>query len=75
MTNFETMIIRETVRARRLLGATTDTSLNCFIFKEMIRHYSADVLYLYLSLFSLVNVGTVLWAGRSGVQFPAGSMD
>ena len=28
MTNFETMIIRETVCARRLLGATTETSVN-----------------------------------------------
>ena len=67
MTNFETMIMRETVCARRLLGVTTETSVNCFVFKEMITHYSAGVLYLYLSLCSLVNVVTVLWAGRFGV--------
>jgi len=67
MTNFETMIMRETVCARRLLGATTETSVNGIVFKEMINHYSADVLYLYLNLYSLVNVATVLWAGRFGV--------
>jgi len=75
MTNFETMIMRETVCARRLLGATTETSVNGIVFKEMINHYSADVLYLYLNLYSLVNVATVLWAGRFGVWFPVGSMD
>ena len=75
MTNFETMIITESVCARRLLGAATETSVNCFVFKEMTNHYSAGVLYLYLSLCSLVNVVFILWAGRSGVRFPTGSMD
>jgi hypothetical protein len=60
------MIIRETVCARRLFGAITETSVNCVVcvvLKEMINHYSAGVLYLYLNLCGLVNVVTVLWAG------------
>ena len=44
-------------------------------FKEMISHYSAGILFLYLSQCSLVSVVTMLWAGRSGVRFPAGTED